>query len=28
MVHPHVILVTSPFGHGAETKYISRKCAD
>ncbi len=28
MVHPHVVLVTSPFGHGAETKCISRKRAD
>ncbi len=28
MVHPHVVLVTSPFGHGAKTKYISREHAD
>jgi hypothetical protein len=28
MVKPHVILITSPVGHDAETKYIVRKCAD
>ena len=29
MVHTHVILITSsPNGHVAEMKYISRKCTD
>ncbi len=28
MVNPHVVLITSPVGHDAETKYIVRKCAD
>jgi hypothetical protein len=29
MVHSHVVLIaSSPLGHDAETKYISRKCTD
>jgi hypothetical protein len=28
MVNSHVVLITSPFRHDAETKYIVRKCAD
>jgi hypothetical protein len=28
MVNPHVVLITSPFGHDAEPKYIVRKSTD